>query len=190
MVERKNLGAGGDSGLYVLVLKLKNNRRIKPGQLPETEFKRGTYLYVGRAKRGLRKRLERHLKKRKRLFWHIDYFLRAARITGIWVKLRSFDECRTIRQIRNILKRSEVPQKRFGASDCHCLSHLLYLPGVKAPEDLRKRLAFKKAEIRIQKFFQKEKKGGPQGCGLRGAPCRPEFPECLRLQSVFPRPEE
>lgn len=119
-----------DRGLYVMVLELKENRRIKPGKLPETEFKRGTYLYVGRAKRGLRERLERHLRKNKKLFWHIDYFLQVAKLTDIWVKLNSFNECRMVSQIRKFLKRSEIPQKKFGASDCRCPGHLLYLPEV------------------------------------------------------------
>jgi Uri superfamily endonuclease len=139
-----------DGGLYVMVLELKENRRIKPGKLPEAEFKRGTYLYVGRAKRNLKKRIERHLRKNKKLFWHIDYFLQVAKVMGIWVKLNSLDECRTVSQIRKFLRKSEIPQKKFGASDCRCPGHLLYLPEVEGLEDVRKRLAFERAEIRIR----------------------------------------
>ena len=57
-----------DGGLYVLVLRLKKGQKIKAGKLPETYFSSGCYLYVGRAKRGLKKRLERHLRKDKKLF--------------------------------------------------------------------------------------------------------------------------
>jgi Uri superfamily endonuclease len=120
-----------DRGLYVLVLELKKNRKIKPGQLPETEFKRGTYLYVGRAKGGLRKRLERHLRKDKKLFWHVDYFLQAAKVKDIWARLSSLNECRMVRQIRKSLKGSVIPLKKFGASDCRCQGHLLYLPEIR-----------------------------------------------------------
>jgi Uri superfamily endonuclease len=139
-----------DGGLYVMVLELKENRRIKPGKLPEAEFKRGTYLYVGRAKRNLKKRIERHLRKNKKLFWHIDYFLQVAKVMGIWVKLNSLDECRTVSQIRKFLRKSEIPQKKFGASDCRCPGHLLYLPEVEDPATLWKRLALSRAEIRIR----------------------------------------
>jgi endonuclease-3 len=120
-----------DRGLYVLVLKLKKNWKIKPGQLPETKFKRGTYLYVGRAKHGLRKRLERHLREDKALFWHVDYFLQVAKVKDIWVKLNSFNECRMVRQIRKSVKDSVIPLKKFGASDCRCPGHLLYLPEIR-----------------------------------------------------------
>ncbi|MGQ9673628.1 MAG: GIY-YIG nuclease family protein [Candidatus Aminicenantales bacterium] len=136
-----------DGGLYLLILGLKRGRTLKAGRLPKTYFKPGLYLYVGRAKHGLRKRLERHRRKEKKLFWHIDYFLRATRIEGIWVKLNSFDECRTVSQIREILKRSEVSQERFGASDCQCPGHLLYLPEARDLEELRKRLAFENLEV-------------------------------------------
>jgi sugar fermentation stimulation protein A len=132
-----------DRGLYILVLELEKNQGIKAGKLPKTEFKAGLYLYVGRARRGLKQRLERHLRKHKKLFWHIDYFLRKAEVIDVWIKPNSFDECRTVSQIRKFIKASVIPQKRFGASDCHCPSHLLFLPEVKDLENLRRRLAFK-----------------------------------------------
>jgi len=138
---------GQDAGLYLLVLGLKRGQTIKAGKLPETYFKAGLYLYVGRAKRGLRKRLERHLRKDKKLFWHIDYFLRVAKVMGIWVKINSLDECRTVSQIRKFSKKSEIPQKKFGASDCRCRSHLVFLPAAEELENLRKRLAFEKLEV-------------------------------------------
>lgn len=137
-----------DSGLYILVLELKERQRIKPGRLPETEFERGTYFYVGRARCGLSKRLERHLRKRKKLFWHIDYLLRKAEVVNIWIKPNSFDECRTVRQIRKSVKDSIIPLKKFGASDCRCPGHLIYLPEVEDLENLRKRIALEKPEIR------------------------------------------
>jgi len=117
-----------DSGLYVLVLRLKRGQTLKAGKLPENHFKAGLYLYVGRAQQGLEKRLERHLRKDKRLFWHIDYFLQKAEVKAIWVKPGFFDECGMVRQIRKLLEKIEIPQRKFGASDCHCPGHLLYLP--------------------------------------------------------------
>jgi len=129
-----------DRGLYLLVLRLKKAQKIKAGKLPETYFSSGCYLYVGRAKRGLKKRIERHLRKNKKLFWHIDYFLRKAEVMDVWIKLNSFNECRIVRQIRKFIENSVVPQKKFGASDCRCPSHLLYLPEADDPKNLRRKL--------------------------------------------------
>lgn len=157
MIERRNPAAREERGLYLIVLELRKDRRIKPGKLPETEFKAGIYLYVGRAKRGFKKRLERHLRKDKKFFWHIDYFLREAGVMDVWIKPDSFDECRIVSQIRKILKKSEVPKKKFGASDCRCAGHLLYLPDVGDLINLRKRLAFKRAKIQIRSFFPQKK---------------------------------
>ena len=130
-----------------MVLRLKKGQKIKAGKLPEAYFNSGCYLYVGRAKRGLKKRLNRHLRKDKKLFWHIDYLLRKAEVVDIWIKLNSYDECRIVRQIRKFIENSVVPQKKFGASDCRCPSHLLYLPDVDDLNILWKKLTFERAEI-------------------------------------------
>ena len=136
-----------DRGLYVLVLRLKKGQKIKIAKLPETYFSPGCYFYVGRAKRGLKKRLERHLRKDKKLFWHIDYLLRKAEVLDVWIKLNSFNECRIVSQIRKFLKTSGIPQKKFGSSDCRCSSHVLYLSEVDGLKNLWKKLAFERAEI-------------------------------------------
>ena len=131
----------------MLVIRLKKGQKIKVARLPETYFSSGCYLYVGRAKRGLKKRLERHLRKDKKLFWHIDYFLRKAEVMEVWIKHNSFNECRVVSQIREFLEDSVIPQKKFGASDCRCQSHFLYLPDVDDLKILWKKLAFERAEI-------------------------------------------
>lgn len=136
-----------DKGLYILILKLKENQRIKAGRLPETEFRAGIYLYVGRAKCGLKKRLNRHLRRNKKLFWHIDYFLQKATIDEVWIKADFFDECRTIDQLKKFFKDSVFPLKNFGASDCNCPSHLLHLPEVSNLEKLREKLAFERIVV-------------------------------------------
>jgi hypothetical protein len=97
-----------ERGLYLLVLRLKKGQKIKAGKLPKTYFSSGCYLYVGRAKRGLKKKLDRHLRKDKKLFWHIDYFLRKAEVMDIWIKLNYFDECRIYRRgLPSVLPRKD-----------------------------------------------------------------------------------
>ena len=137
-----------DKGTYLLVIKLKENQRISIGQQGAKKFNKGIYLYVGRARRGLQSRIKRHLSKKKKIFWHIDYFLQKAEIQEVWMKLDFFDECRTALEIKKILKDASSPMKKFGASDCHCPSHLVYLPeSTMRLESLRKRLSFKKVDI-------------------------------------------
>ena len=114
-------------GCYILIIELKENLRLAAGRLPIQLFPQGTYLYVGRAKNNLAARLRRHLKKNKKLFWHIDYLLEQAEIKEIWVKDSYLDECQLVRNIKEIASRSSFPLKKFGSSDCHCLSHLIYL---------------------------------------------------------------
>lgn len=134
-----------DKGTYLLVLKLKKDEKIRPGNLPEVTFRQGIYLYIGRARRGLQGRLRRHLKEEKKLFWHIDYFLQKATVEEAWIKKSFFDECRMARKAKFFLKDAVFPLKKFGSSDCGCVSHLIYLPESKgAPKSLRKHLSFEK----------------------------------------------
>lgn len=118
-----------DMGSYVLALGVKKPCRIRAGRLPEREFREGVYLYIGRAKKNLRGRLARHLRTEKKLFWHIDYLLRYARIERIWCRLDSLDECRLVSEIVEACEDACSPIRGFGASDCRCPSHLLHYHG-------------------------------------------------------------
>ena len=137
-----------ERGVYLLILKLKENQRISVGKLPEINFKSGIYIYVGRARQGLQRRLKHHMRKEKKLFWHIDYFLQKAEIEELWIKRDFFDECRTAYKVMNLLKDSLFTVKKFGSSDCRCTSHLFYLPRSKGElESLRKKLSLEKVDI-------------------------------------------
>jgi len=120
-------------GLYILILRLNNGQNIKIGLLPEQYFDLGYYLYVGRAKRRLRARIKRHLSAKKKTFWHIDYFLRKAQIVDVLIKSGDLDECQMVRKLCQVMKKSVIPLPRFGASDCRCPGHLIYLPGEQNP---------------------------------------------------------
>jgi sugar fermentation stimulation protein A len=133
-----------DKGVYLLLLELETGRNIKAGRLPETYFNAGFYLYVGRARSGLRQRVERHLRKGKRIFWHIDYFLRKAKIREIFIKPDYLDECRMIMSIIKLLKQARIAQEKFGASDCGCGGHLIYLGKEPNSKKLRKQLGLEK----------------------------------------------
>lgn len=142
-----------DRGTYILLIRLAKTRRIKPGKLPETDYQKGTYLYVGRARKGLRARIGRHLRSQKKIFWHIDYLLRKAKVEGIWVRLDFFDECLTASRIKELLTDKAISIKGFGSFDCSCPGHLFYSSSsAQELTALRKKLGFEKVgihEIRI-----------------------------------------
>jgi Uri superfamily endonuclease len=133
-------------GIYLLVLRLRKRQEISAGKLSKTTFLPGIYLYVGRAREGLAGRIRRHLRKEKKLFWHIDYFLQRAEIEDIWIKKNDFDECQVARSIENYVEGAFPPLKKFGSSDCRCPSHLIFVPNKKHLASLRKKMAFQRIE--------------------------------------------
>ncbi len=113
-------------GVYVLIIDLSKNDNIAVGKLGTLHFDKGLYAYIGSAQVALEKRIERHLRKNKPLFWHIDYLLQNpfSRIIGVFTKSGpKSDECIVAAKI------AEHGQSitGFGCSDCRCKSHLFYL---------------------------------------------------------------
>lgn len=118
-------------GIYCLLISVKADSKVKVGALGRMLFKKGTYCYVGSAQNGLEARVARHLSKKKKLFWHIDYLLanrKAASVRGVFYKIAGKKvECETARGLAKI---GGVPISGFGCSDCSCNSHLFFLsPG-------------------------------------------------------------
>lgn len=123
MVERE----ARDRGCYLLILRLRKGAAIEVGKLGTVRFRKGYYTYVGSAKRCLSKRVERHRKLRKRLFWHIDY-LRSVAEFHVVLPIRTSDdlECEVAGAVKDMAD-GEIPG--FGASDCSCPSHLFRTEG-------------------------------------------------------------
>ena len=119
--ETENLPIG--KGGYLLLTKLPEEEKITVGRMGSQYFPRGYYLYAGSAMNGLKRRIDRHLKKQKRLHWHIDYLLEKASIEEIiCIETENKIECELAQRLGNIL--AWVPG--FGASDCKCKSHLYF----------------------------------------------------------------
>ena len=113
-----------DSGVYLFALELGHGLRVNVGSLGSVLFKKGWYVYVGSAKRGLSSRLARHMNnsRGKVLRWHIDFLRNRARtVRAFPVPTRLDLECKLARDVRAIATEM-VP--RFGCSDCSCPSHL------------------------------------------------------------------
>ena len=110
-------------GVYVLFMELESSKQIEIGKLGKIGFKKGFYAYVGSAMNGLENRIQRHLKREKKLHWHIDWFLRSAKIKDvIYLEGSNKMECKVAQALA---KRFESI-KGFGASDCRCGSHLFF----------------------------------------------------------------
>jgi sugar fermentation stimulation protein A len=111
-----------DGGAYIIILRLEEDRDISIGRLGSHRFKRGYYLYIGSAKRGLSKRIERHKRKRKKSFWHIDYLRAHATFYKDIPMHTSRDlECELASRLK---KFADWTIPRFGCSDCPCETHL------------------------------------------------------------------
>lgn len=112
-----------NTGAYNLVMSLGKDSRIKIGELGLIEFKKGYYVYTGSAMNNLDKRVSRHLSNNKKMHWHIDYFLKHAKVIKVKkYKCNVKQEC----DINKIFLDLGQPIKKFGCSDCRCVSHLVY----------------------------------------------------------------
>ena len=120
---------------YCLIINLKSDSSISVGKLGEIDFKKGYYVYVGSALNSIDARIKRHLKKEKKLFWHIDYLLNSPNASIKEVILeRSPDkwECKIAGEIAT----HTTSLSRFGCSDCKCDSHLFYFERYEEAENL------------------------------------------------------
>jgi Uri superfamily endonuclease len=134
---------------YLLQIEVDRNLKTQVGKLGNLYFRKGYYLYVGSAKRGLEARIKRHLRKDKKIFWHIDYLLqkKGVRISQVWVGTQK--EC----WIAKRLAREGFEVKEgFGSSDCHCLSHLFYSPQKESFQELTAR------EMKVVSVYEAEAK--------------------------------
>ena len=121
-------------GIYTLILFLSRETRSNVGKLGVQNFPKGYYTYTGSAlgkgAASLKQRVSRHLRKRKRSLWHIDFLLadENATVTAVVATQTSKKvECSMNRYIERE-GMAKVPVKGFGSSDCkvNCESHLLY----------------------------------------------------------------
>lgn len=121
-------------GIYTLIVFLSKETRLKVGEMGTRRLPAGYYAYTGSAMgtgaSSLNRRVTRHLRKRKKKFWHIDFLLTHENATVTAMMTAQTDkkaECEMNRYIREELG-AKIPVVGFGASDCreNCESHLLY----------------------------------------------------------------
>lgn len=114
-------------GVYQLDLRLDETMAIQIGRLGTFTFPAGRYIYTGSALGGLEARLSRHRRAEKTLRWHIDYFLQHARLVGVTIHPTTARlEC-ALNAATLARPEAQIIAPRFGASDCRCPAHLVYL---------------------------------------------------------------
>jgi Uri superfamily endonuclease len=114
------------AGGYLLWLWMPQGHWVSSGALGTAWLARGWYGYVGSAAAGLRGRMRHHLQPLQHNHWHIDYLRHYASVREIWYCVTEQRlECLWADALATCAK---VAWPRFGASDCHCHSHLFTLP--------------------------------------------------------------
>lgn len=115
-------------GVYILVLRMKENENICVGKLGMFHFRSGYYAYVGSARGpGGFKRVTRHFNvfsgKNKTRKWHIDHLLPYTEIVcAVLVPTDADLECSVSSAMGTFLEGI----KGFGCSDCSCNTHLYF----------------------------------------------------------------
>ena len=113
-------------GSYALLIHVQAEAELPVGRLGRMCFPAGYYLYCGSAQGGLEGRLRRHLRREKRVHWHVDYLLAVGRVAGAWVLPgREHVECAWARLAVD-LPGARLAVAGFGSSDCRCRGHLVY----------------------------------------------------------------
>lgn len=121
------LRARENSGVYLLLIRLDAPFRVPVQRIGRPLLQPGWYVYVGSARANLQQRIDRHLRKRKKLHWHIDYLLQqSSSVKAFPVRTAEDLECRLAGDISKI---ADSGVDGFGCSDCSCNSHLFYFPG-------------------------------------------------------------
>ena len=96
---------------------------MEVGALGPVAFPQGFYAYCGSAMGGLKARINRHLRRKKKVRWHIDYLLEEGRVKRvIYAPTDERLEC----QLAQKLGEAFHSFHGFGSSDCPCPSHLFF----------------------------------------------------------------
>ena len=115
-----------DKGSYILLFQAPEDFIARVGKLGRFSFRQGAYAYCGSAfgPGGLKARIDRHIRIRKKKHWHIDYVRPRLSLEKIIVSPTAQDECRWSSEM--IKTGFEIPVNKLGSSDCHCRGHFFF----------------------------------------------------------------
>ena len=124
----ENIKIPSAPGTYAITMHLAKSAKIAVGKLGVFQFDVGYYIYVGSAfgPGGLKARIGRHLKKDKKLKWHVDYLREYMEVVTVrFMETAVNEECQWAAKL--IEEGGSCPIKGLGSSDCKCFSHLIYI---------------------------------------------------------------
>ena len=104
-------------------------------------FPKGIYIYIGSAKKNLKKRISRHFSNKKKLHWHIDYFLPYTNIIDVYTG--EVEEKNLVSSVLNNIN-PKIPCEGFGSSDSPHPSHLFLIKNKKYMEKFLHSLGFER----------------------------------------------
>ncbi len=111
-------------GVYLLAVELKQPMRLSVPRIGSPLLAPGWYLYAGSARANLRQRIARHLRKKKKIHWHIDHLTLAGSTVKAFPVLTGENlECGLACDVSAV---ADYAIPGFGCSDCSCGSHLFY----------------------------------------------------------------
>ena len=116
-------------GTYALLVNIQSATALQVGRLGTVHLRQGYYVYVGSAlgPGGLPGRVNRHLRttEEKHPHWHIDALTALGVIEEVWwVESGKRQECDWASVLT---KAGKLAATGFGASDCCCPGHLIWL---------------------------------------------------------------
>jgi len=118
------------------------------GSLGSLKFNSGLYAYIGSAQNSLEKRVIRHLRRDKRIFWHIDYLLNSERAEILEIFCKNAPKERECETAKAIMGFGE-PVIGFGSSDCGCRSHLVKLGDYEGLKGLMEAEGFTRLNVNL-----------------------------------------
>ncbi|WP_457754764.1 GIY-YIG nuclease family protein [Thermovibrio ammonificans] len=141
-------------GSYCLIFRLTESTEVETKGGKRFTLEAGIYCYAGSAfgPGGVEARVSRHLRREKKLKWHIDFVttLRCFEPEVVAVLEGKRAEC----LIAGELSKLGEPVKGFGSTDCKCPSHLIKLESPQSAYRLLEKLGAK-----IHKTFSRRGDG-------------------------------
>jgi len=116
-------------GAYLLVIDLAETVAFATAATGPVELPAGRYGYCGSARGagGIGARVRRHLRRDKRMHWHVDRLTAAGRVVAVHAAPGG-SECALLRRLLAV-PGATIPAAGFGSSDCRrCPAHLVALP--------------------------------------------------------------
>ena len=128
-------------GTYLLIINILRYIEIKVGSLGIVKLEPGIYIYVGSALApgGLQARILRHLRKEKKIHWHIDYLLASDDVRILYIAYLVYPKKLESTITSELISLGLKPGwYRFGSTDTKDPSHLLRLPNERDLESILK----------------------------------------------------